>query len=100
MRFDVEDITILSVTADLEEEYAYFIEGEHFTPYSRIMLDDTILQTEFISENLLRVTGLSAEEGQTLSVVQVSATDETVILSVSEGFEIPITKESDDEFFN
>ena len=100
MRFDVEDITILSVTADLEEEYAYFIEGEHFTPYSRIMLDDTILQTEFISENLLRVTGLSAEEGQMLSVVQVSATDETVILSISEGFEIPITKESDDEFFN
>ena len=100
MRFDVEDITIHSVTQDPEEENAYFIMGEHFTPYSRVMIDDSSLQTEFLSENLLRVTGLTASDGQTLYVVQVSAADELVILSTSEGFDMPITKESDDEIFN
>ena len=64
------------------------------------MIDDSSLQTEFLSENLLRVTGLTASDGQTLYVVQVSAADELVILSTSEGFDMPITKESDDEIFN
>lgn len=92
MRFDVEDVIILSVAQDLEDENAYLITGEHFTPYSKVMIDETVLETEFISENLLRITDIAVEESQKLCVVQVSAADELIILGASNEFVIP-TKE-------
>lgn len=93
MRFGVEDILIDSVTEDPEEENAYFIAGEHFTPYSRVMLDGEVLQTEFLSENLLRVTDAVFEEGQKLCVSQVSAADELFVLSTSPETAIPTKEE-------
>lgn len=97
MRYDVEEIRILSVEEDSEEENAYYITGTHFTPYSRAALDGDILETEFISDTRLRVSGLEAEEGQLLCVVQISAANEMDILSESEAVIAPVKQEDDHE---
>lgn len=84
MRFDVEDVVLSEVEAGAEE--TYLLHGEHFTPYSIAFLNEQPCETEFVSETLLRVTGLTPKAGDALCVAQVSAADGFTPLSQTEDY--------------
>lgn len=84
MRFDVEDVVLSEVEAAGEE--TYLLHGEHFTPYSVAFLNNEPRETEFVSETLLRVTGLSPNAGDALCVAQVSAADSFTPLSRTDDY--------------
>lgn len=65
-----------------------YITGAYFTPYSRVCCNDEILETQYLSSALLYVEGLEPENGDVLTVVQVSAADEIEILSTSKALHI------------
>lgn len=82
LRFDVEDVTLLDVVPD-EENAGYRIRGENFTPFSVVYIDDEPYETSFLSETELLITEETIEAGERICIMQVSASDEMVILSQS-----------------
>lgn len=81
IRFDVETILLRDLIAEGEEDF--LIVGEHFTPFSRVYVNDRPYPTEFISSTTLRVKELRIEKEDVVSVVQVSSVDELHELSRS-----------------
>ncbi len=79
MRFDVEDVLLRGISP--ESRNTYLLMGEHFTPYCVAYLNGEPIQTEFLSQTTLRVSGISPAGGASLTVAQVSAADGLTILS-------------------
>ena len=49
-----------------------YLEGENFTEWSRIYINDDLLETVYIDENTLMAESIEIEDGDSLSVKQVS----------------------------
>jgi len=48
-----------------------YVFGDRFTPYSRICIDQSPVDTEYISANALKATDFSIEEGAAITVAQI-----------------------------
>lgn len=94
LRFDVEDVEVTSVIpARQSEAGTYLITGNHFTPFSRVYINDVAYETEYIASKILRITGFTPEEENQVTVAQISGADETDILSQSQPFLYRVTGE-------
>ncbi len=74
LKLGVRDIIITDVTSDKNEILT--VKGENFTEYSRIMIDDSLIDTVFIDNNTLA----SADQtelrvGSVMAIVQVDSSD-------------------------
>lgn len=87
LRFGVEDTLVSSlIPVKQEENDTWLIIGKHFTPFSRVYINESAYETEFIAPEILRITGFVPEEENLVSVAQVSGADETDILSQCEPY--------------
>ncbi len=80
MRYDVEDVVVYGAVIDGED---LRVEGENFTPFSVVYINETDYLTEYISSECLLVREITLEEESILYVAQVSAGDSLRILSCS-----------------
>lgn len=85
MRFDVEDILITDVNIDTDQGIA-LINGEHFTPYSVVFVNETLYETEYISPQQLAIHDYEPSVGDQIIVSQVSASSELEFLSSCDAF--------------
>lgn len=81
MRYDVEDISISAVSCDASVNSTY-VNGLHFTPFSVVYVNGTAYETEFVSSEQLVVYDLMLQEGDSISVAQISASTDLEILSI------------------
>ena len=73
----------------MESTQGLTVLGENFTPYSAVMIDGTLYETEFISPKLLRVNDVSALAGKEICVAQTSKSDRFRALSQTEPWIYP-----------
>ena len=79
MRFDVEDILLHQIRVD--EQGAYHIYGENFTPYSAVFINDEYYVTQFVSREELIVENVQPQIDDVWYVAQLSAADDMQVLS-------------------
>lgn len=60
------------------------IRGDGFTEYSMVAINDTLYETQFIDENILKVDDVNIASGDAVCIVQFSATDSSKELSRTE----------------
>lgn len=96
LRFGVEAITVGGVLDDPIYSEKKLVVGQNFTPYSVIYRNGKPEKTQYLSSTTLRLTDALVHSGDSLTVVQVSATDETRILSQTTPFFYE-TEETTDE---
>lgn len=80
MMLGVDEISIDYITVDKDGEHLGIF-GENFTPFSIILLNGDQVETQFVSKNELRAEETSVDYGDRVAVVQVSATDQLMVLS-------------------
>ncbi|MDR0889374.1 MAG: LTA synthase family protein [Oscillospiraceae bacterium] len=85
MRFGVKPIAITGVIVNGDEE-TIDIFGTNFTAFSVACVNETPLETIFISPEHLQVSAATLQADDALTVAQVSATDAMVTLSETEVF--------------
>ena len=79
MKMGIRDITVTNV---FSAGGHWYVEGENFTPYSKVTVEGDILDTDYISKNLLLVNGvLALPEASQIRISQVEKYGE--VLSVS-----------------
>lgn len=88
LQLGVQKITI-SRAVYMESTQGLTVLGENFTPYSAVMIDGTLYETEFISPKLLRVNDVSALAGKEICVAQTSKSDRFRALSQTEPWIYP-----------
>lgn len=69
-----EDVAIQSVSFS-EDQTELVIEGDNFTPWSKVYVNDTKIDTEYISGTELHVAAGDVPDGSTLTVCQVGSSD-------------------------
>lgn len=89
---EATDITLgtveIRITGLTDNDDTFAVTGEHFTPYSVVCVNGTQVNTRFISSELLLVEDAMPDDGDTVTVVQVSASDSTVELSETAPFTV------------
>ena len=75
----VKDIIINDITKYQSDIYIY---GENFTNFSRVLLNSTIVSTEFIDSSTLKLSNVNLKSGDSISVAQIGD-DNTVLSSTS-----------------
>lgn len=79
MRFGVKDVKITTIYS-AEERGSIFFSGENFTPYTRIILNNMTLETEYHNRNSIEWKGGTLKEGDEISIIQKSKTNQHPIL--------------------
>lgn len=79
MRFGVKDVKITSIEKE-EEEATLIFRGENFTPYTRIILNGITLETDYGNRSLIQWKGGALKEGDEISIIQKSKTNQHPIL--------------------
>ena len=83
MRLGVAEIAITDADYDAEN-LVLTLDGKNFTPFSVILHNGEQIPTEYVSRSVLRAADIQLEQGDTLAVAQISATDTLQILSQTE----------------
>lgn len=83
MKFGVANVEISSIEQDPADENYIIITGNYFTKYSRIYLNDTYVETEFIDENHIRGSVADIEHNTTVDVNVCQSYKGTLILQES-----------------
>ena len=65
--FGLDPITVDSYSAEGD---ALIVKGSHFNEFSKVQVDETLLETEYVDSETLRVTGTIPEKGEVLRVIQ------------------------------
>ena len=79
LKMGIRDIVVTNVFSSAGK---WYVQGENFTPYSEVTVDGEILDTDYISENLLLVNGVMTLPDA--SQIQISQVEKyRVVLSVS-----------------
>ena len=63
----LDPITVDSYSAEGD---ALIVKGSHFNEFSKVQVDETLLETEYVDSETLRVTGTIPEKGEVLRVIQ------------------------------
>lgn len=79
MSFGVKDVRITSIKQDEEKKTLYFT-GENFTPYTRIIVNGTTLETDYHNRILIEWPKGSLKEGDEITIIQKSKTNQHPIL--------------------
>jgi phosphoglycerol transferase MdoB-like AlkP superfamily enzyme len=77
----VKPITIDRVSIDEEDKEYLYVIGANFTKYSKVLVEEDIVETQWIDENTLRVKQADIEKGNGIRVAQTAADSERTILS-------------------
>ena len=96
LRFGVQTITVDGVMDDPASGGETLIVGTNFTPYSVIYRNGKPEKTQYLSSTTLRLTDALVRNGDALTVAQVSATDETRVLSQTTPFFYEIEETTDE----
>ena len=75
----------------IEEEDRILVEGEYFTEYSRVIINDDIIDTTYISDKLISIEKTELHEGDVITVGQV---DGDFVLSATNEYIYRDTKSS------
>ena len=59
------------LTKVIEEEDRIVVKGEYFTPYSRVLINDEIIDTVYVSPNEVSIEKHELHQGDLISVGQV-----------------------------
>ena len=84
IKLGLDDIVITDVEAASETDC--FILGENFTPSSHVFINGDKIETLFLTENSLFIEGYIPEEGDVITVVQISV--DLRKLSSTEGYTV------------
>lgn len=79
MRFGVKDVKITSIHRDDQNDLTYF-GGENFTPYTRIVVNGKTIETEYHNRILIEWPGGSLKDGDEVTIIQKSKTNQHPIL--------------------
>lgn len=79
LKMGVKDIIINDITKYQSDIYIY---GENFTNFSRVLLNSTIVSTEFIDSSTLKLSNVNLKSGDSISMAQIGD-DNTVLSSTS-----------------
>lgn len=85
MRFGVDEIKLTGISYD-ETLSTLNLSGMNFTPFSIVAINDEQAMTEFVDRETLRVSDVSLEPGDVITVLQVSATDSLRTLSQTDPY--------------
>ncbi|MDO4553805.1 MAG: LTA synthase family protein [Lachnospiraceae bacterium] len=79
MTFGLKHAKITSINTD-EENNEILFSGENFTPYTRILVNGTTLETDYRNRILIEWSGGSLKEGDEITIIQKSKTNQHPIL--------------------
>ena len=73
MQFGVREISVTNVYRQQEESRDFYVTGENFTPFSRVLVNGKRVRTEFLSDTMLLATDRSLSAGDRIVVAQLSS---------------------------
>jgi phosphoglycerol transferase MdoB-like AlkP superfamily enzyme len=79
LQFGVKEVKITAIREDEEENFLYFI-GENFTPYTRIQINGITQEMDYQNRTLIKWDGGSLKEGDEVTIIQKSKTNQHPIL--------------------
>ena len=103
MVYGVKDVSISDIAQAEDDEITLLVTGDHFTQYSRVFINDSYAETEFIDEHHIRCGLDDVESGDLITVSVYQTYKNKLILQKSNILELEIifsdNYETDDEDF-
>lgn len=84
MRMGVLDVTLSDI--ELQADGTYHLYGENFTKCSVVFVNDREMDTIFQNNKLLVLSGIELEEGDIISVKQISDSAEKEVMATAEDY--------------